>query len=110
MLPYTRMAYKEPKKRSIRLDDDVYEALRKLPESPNKFLRKLLSAGGAFELPQLSDVAPEGLMISTGLQGMHVRAGKRGETGTPILRMRPHTVHSGVRPVAGCKECEEMVK
>lgn len=42
------MAYKEPKKRSIRLDDDVYEALRQLSESPNKFLRKVLSADGAF--------------------------------------------------------------
>lgn len=93
MLPYTRMAYKEPKNRSIRLDDDVYEALRKLPESPNKFLRKALSAEGAFELPKLSDVAPN----------------KRGETGAPI-RMRPHTVHSGIRPVTGCKECEEMTK
>lgn len=43
------MAYQEPKPRSIRLDDDVYEALQKLPESPNKFLRRMLSANGVFE-------------------------------------------------------------
>lgn len=45
------MAYQEPKPRSIRLDDDVYEALQKLPESPNKFLRKVLSADGVFDVP-----------------------------------------------------------
>lgn len=44
------MAYQEPKKRSIRLDDDVYEAVRKMPMSLNQFLRKALSADGAFEL------------------------------------------------------------
>lgn len=49
--------YQEPKTRTIRLDDDVYEALRKLPESPNKFLRKVLSADGAFGLTANMDKA-----------------------------------------------------
>lgn len=53
------MAYQEPKKRTIRLDDDVYEALRKLPESPNKFLRKVLSADGTFRTECVSDVVAE---------------------------------------------------
>lgn len=60
VLACTRMAYQEPKKRSIRLDDDVYEALRKLPESPNKFLRKVLSAGSVFQ-PQATP--PENLVF-----------------------------------------------
>lgn len=35
--------------RSVRLDDEVWEAVKKLPKSLNKFLREVLSAGGVFE-------------------------------------------------------------
>ncbi len=36
------MTYEPPKRRAIRLDDDVWKALRELGESPNKFLRRIL--------------------------------------------------------------------
>ncbi len=36
------MTYVEPKKRTIRLDDDVWAALREMGESPNRFLRRVL--------------------------------------------------------------------
>lgn len=57
------MVYQEPKKRTIRLDDDVYEALRKLPESPNKFLRKVLSADEAFD--EVVGVLENGIIRAT---------------------------------------------
>lgn len=44
------MPYKEPQRRSIRLDDDVYKAVRALPESLNKYLRRSLIGNGAPEL------------------------------------------------------------
>lgn len=56
------MAYHEPKSRSIRLDDDVYDALRDLLESPNKFLRQALFGRGladVVEVQKQADAANE---------------------------------------------------
>lgn len=53
------MPYKEPSRRSIRLDDDVYAAVRAMPESLNKYLRRnLLEPGKVIETHdgQLIDV------------------------------------------------------
>src|SRR5882724_4380127 len=41
----------EYRSRSLRLDDEVWDAIQKLPISANQFLRRLLSADGAFESP-----------------------------------------------------------
>lgn len=82
------MAYQEPKKRTIRLDDDVYEALKKLPESPNKFLRKVLNVNEA-----------GGLVVHQ--LGKDVQA----HQATLRAKSRPHMIHSGVRPVEGCEQC-----
>lgn len=34
---------------SVRLDSDIWEAIKKMPLSLNQYLRKSLSAGGVFE-------------------------------------------------------------
>lgn len=39
----------EYRSRSLRLDDEVWDAIQKLPISANQFLRRLLSADGVFE-------------------------------------------------------------
>jgi hypothetical protein len=36
---------------SVRLDSDIWDAVRKMPLSLNQFLRKVLSADGVFEVP-----------------------------------------------------------
>lgn len=71
------MAYQEPKKRSIRLDDDVYAAVRKLPMSLNQFLRKVLSADGAFRSqvipPENLVFLKEPITTRSGALGGHLR-------------------------------------
>lgn len=39
----------EYRSRSLRLDDEVWDAIQKLPISANQFLRRLLSADSVFE-------------------------------------------------------------
>lgn len=39
----------EYRSRSLRLDDEVWDAIQRLPISANQFLRRLLSADGVFE-------------------------------------------------------------
>lgn len=123
----------EYRSRSLRLDDEVWEALQKLPISTNQFLRKLLTADGVFDSPVLGDLKPhklskkaakvEALRASDPMAserpeidyGAHEEVPSGGSVSVvgaavPVKAVgaRPHNVHSGVRPVPGCAQCKAM--
>lgn len=90
-------SYKEPKSRSYRIDDEVAEAIQKLPMSLNQFLRKVLSADGAFDSratavrldnQPIADVAD---MMNRFKHGKDVNVGSKGARMPSVVRreLRP---------------------
>lgn len=75
---------KKPSKRAVQV-----EQLR--ASDPMSSERDDVAYGTHEELPSGGSVAKVGAAVPVKSSGV-----------------RPHTMHSGVRPVAGCKECEAM--
>ena len=80
--------------RSVRLDDDVWAALKGMEKSLNQFLRETI-------LP-----APE----KTQKQVEPERQSAPVVIVDPVKRhvYKPHTLHSGARPIEGCEKCAAL--
>lgn len=77
--------------KSISLEDEVwkaFDAARSVHGSYNKLLKYVLSAGGVFE-PQTN-------------------ANNWYNKTTEALVVKPHSLHSGTRPIKGCAECTAL--
>ncbi len=97
------MAYQEPKKRTIRLDDDVWEALKAHPMSANKLLRAYLGLDGRAKVMESAvELVSDQLAREARVRQVSAKP--------PKAEVRAHMVHSGTRPIAGCEICGRMAK
>lgn len=91
--------------KSISLEDEVwkaFDAARSVHGSYNKLLKLVLSAGGVFEEP---------FSRTDGIASLTQNAGTYQDTGTigrGIHAIKPHSLHSGTRPIKGCAECAAL--
>lgn len=80
---------------SIRLDSDVWAAVKALPESLNQYLKAKLLEGDSAPVSVVDRLIKENPAVARKL-------------GNDLLR--PHTLHSGTRPIAGCGECAGLAQ
>jgi hypothetical protein len=117
---------------SVRLDSDVWEAVRKMPVSLNQYLRRALlempdALGAKFEQIKKKSrkaIHAEELKASDpmGAERDDIEFGNTEVpsggsvalvgAAIPVSKSvaRPHSFHSGTRPIAGCPVCAAMAK
>ena len=108
------MAYRN---HSIQLADEVWEALKSQERSANQILREVLSVSVDKREQRL---ARNQVVREANKARLAENATKeRQPLTTQVMRptqdvvrstVRPHALHSGTRPIEGCKECAEMAK
>jgi hypothetical protein len=103
------------------LSDEVVEAIEAAKAkgvTPNQLLKSALLDSGVAQLVERRSVKPNVAGSSpaagaksepvTKFRDASVPAGARTLPPKMVDEPRPHTMHSGVRPVPGCKQCEGM--